>query len=192
MVSSLGSTKYLNPIPPPDLIMSSSDGRYRVHVGHIQLEFLLDTCRESGSLETGGLVVGRYNETHDTAIVTHIWGPPTDSVRGPTSFYRGTHGLQARLNSLWSTKEYYLGEWHYHPNGGGQPSIRDERQMIRIAESLRYNTPEPLLLVVGGSRWNVVCYVFPRQGSPVRMTPLATNILQDARVRDVCVGPVKP
>ena len=192
MVSSLDSTEYLSPIPSPDLIMSSCDGRYRVQVGRSQMEILLDMCRESGCSETGGLVVGQYNETHDTAIVTHIWGPPKDSVRRPTSFYRGTHGLQARLNSLWSTREYYLGEWHYHPSGGGQPSQRDERQMIRIAESLQYNTPEPLLLVVGGSSWNVVGYVFPRQSSPVRLTPSVPNPLQNAGMYDVGVGPVKP
>ena len=142
------------------------------------MEALLATCRESGALETGGILVGRYNDTHDTATVTRLWGPPSDSVRERTSFYRGTLGLQGKLNLLWRIREYYLGEWHYHPSGGGQPSNRDSRQMITIAESLQYSAPEPLLIVVGGADWKVVAYVFPRHGSPIRLTASPPHILQ--------------
>ena len=129
-------------------------------------------CRESGALETGGLLVGRYNETHDTAVVTRVWGPPGDSVRRRTSFWRGIHGLQRQLNSLWRTGEYYLGEWHHHPGGAGQPSTRDTGQMVAIANSLQYNTPEPILIVVGGLEWELVAHVFPRHGPPIRLTAL--------------------
>ncbi len=172
--------------------MSSPDGRFRLHVGRSQVEFLLAMCRKSGTLETGGLVVGRYNDKHDTAIATRLWGPPKDSVRRPTSFFRGTHGLQRRLNSLWRTREYYLGEWHYHPNGGGQPSTRDSRQMITIAESIQYNTPEPVLIVVGGSDWNVVGYVFPRHGSPIRLTASPPDLSQKIGECDIGVELAQP
>ena len=188
----MGSAEYLNPPQFPDLIMSSSDGRYRVHIGHSHVEVLLATCRKSGALETGGLLVGRYNDAHDTATVTRLWGPPRDSVRRRTSFYRGTHGLQRQLNSLWRTREYYLGEWHYHPSGGAQPSERDSRQMITIAESPQYNTPEPVLIVVGGSDWKVVAYVFPRHGSSIRLTASPPHLLQSVGVCDVGVEPVQP
>ena len=129
-------------------------------------------CRESGDLETGGVLVGRYNETHDTAIVTQLWGPPEDSVRRRISFWRGTQGLQQQLDSLWKTREYYLGEWHYHPGGAGEPSKGDIKQMVRIAKSLDYNTPEPVLIVVGGSDWVVVAHVFPRHGTSIKLTGL--------------------
>ena len=139
----------------------------------------MDMCRESGDLETGGVLVGRYNEAHDTAIVTRVWGPPEDSVRRRTSFWRGTQGLQQHLDGLWTVQEYYLGEWHYHPRGGGQPSAGDKRQMIRIAESLDYNTSEPVLIVVGGSNWDVVAHVFPRHSTAIGLGPMKC----DAEVR---------
>ena len=126
-------------------------------------------CRESGDLETGGVLVGRYNEAHDTAIVTRVWGPPEDSVRRRASFWRGTQGLQEQLDALWKSREYYLGEWHYHPRGAGQPSNGDKWQMGRIAESLDYNTPEPVLIVVGGSDWEVLAHVFPRYSAAIRL-----------------------
>ena len=167
---SLGCVECLNPTRSSNLTVRSSDGRFRVYVGPHQIETLLTLCRKSGSKETGGLLVGRYNEAHDTAIVTRVWGPPKDSVRKQTSFRRGTHGLQSQLNSLWrTTQEYYLGEWHYHPGGTAQPSNSDIRQMARIAKSRQYNTPEPILIIIGASQREVVTYVFPRSHQPVEL-----------------------
>ena len=127
-------------------------------------------CRESGDLETGGVLVGRYSDAHDTAIVTRVWGPPEDSIRRRTSFWRGTQGLQKQLDALWKAREFYLGEWHYHPQGAGQPSIGDKRQMARIADSLDYNTPEPVLIVVGGLEWEVVAHVFRRNSTAIGLS----------------------
>ena len=167
---SLGCVEYLNPTRFSSLAMCSSDGRFRIRLGSQQLETLLATCRDSEPLETGGLLVGRYNETHDTAIVTRVWGPPKDSVRKRASFRRGTYGLQVQLDFLWkTTQEYYLGEWHFHPGGIAQPSKSDIRQMVRVAKTLRYNTPEPILIIVGGSDWEVVTHVFSRDRQPVRL-----------------------
>ncbi len=84
-------------------------------------------------------------------------------------FWRGIHALQRRLNTRWNSGEYYLGEWHYHPGGTGKPSTSDIDQMIRIAKSLPYNTPEPILIVVGGDEWDVTAHVFPRDCSPISL-----------------------
>ena len=152
--------------------MESADGRFRIHIGNHEMETLLTMCHESDTLETGGLLVGRYNSAHDTAIVTRIWGPPKDSVRKRTSFWRGTKGLQKKLNSAWKTREYYLGEWHYHPRGAGRPSNEDIRQMARIASSPEYNTPEPALIVVCGQDGKVVAHVIPSVGAPIGLTAM--------------------
>lgn len=152
-----------------DLTLRSVDGRLRVRLGPCQFETMKGLCRKSEALETGGLLVGRYNETYDTAEVMRVWGPPSDSVRRETSFWRGTSGLQEKLDSLWESQEYYLGEWHYHPNGVGYPSNMDIRQMVRISRSPAYNCPEPILIVVGGADWRLVGHVFPRNELPVRL-----------------------
>ena len=133
-----------------ELILYSHDGRFRVRLGHCQFEVLLGLCGESETLETGGLLIGRYNDAHDTAVVTHVLGPPSDSVRRRNTFWRGIRGIQNKLDLLWKSGEYYLGEWHYHPSGQGYPSNTDTRQMARISGSSDYNCPEPVLIVV---RW---------------------------------------
>ena len=175
MVYSLGYVECLNPTRTFELTMRSSDGRFHVRVGSDQLQALLAMCRESAHLETGGVLIGRYNEVHDTATVTRVWRPPKDSVRKRTSFRRGTQGLQRQLDSLGRTREYYLGEWHYHPGETGQPSERDIGQMVRIANSLEYSTPEPVLIVVGGADWVVVAHVFPRHSTSIELTGLARS-----------------
>ncbi len=61
---------------------------------------ILMLCRESGRVETGGILVGYYTEKHDWAIVTDVSGPPVDSKRGYVFFNRGVQGLQKWLNQI--------------------------------------------------------------------------------------------
>ena len=50
-----------------------------------------------------------------------------------------------------------------------RPSNKNIKQMVEIANSFDYNTPKSVLIVVGGSEWEVVAYVYPRHGSPVKL-----------------------
>ena len=172
---SLDSRGSHSQVQTPDVTLVSRDGRFRVYLGHCQFHFLLELCRDSGEVETGGLLIGRYNDAHDTAEVMHVLGPPSDSVRRRNSFWRGVKGIQSKLNSLWKSGEYYLGEWHHHPDGAAWPSPRDMRQMMKIAESQNYCCPEPILLVVGGSNQEVVGHVLPRGGPPVMLKSLVKS-----------------
>ena len=98
-----------------DPAFRSPDGRFRLVIADELVTKILEMCLASYPLETGGVLIGHYNETLDTAVATRATGPPPDSQRRRTAFYRGTQGLHELLRVLWSKKEYYLGEWHYHP-----------------------------------------------------------------------------
>ena len=153
-----GSTKFRSP-----------DGRFRLVISHCQLSGMRDLCSKSHPLETGGVLTGYYNAGHDTAIVTGAAGPPPDSEKGRTRFYRGTQGLGQVLANLWRKREYYLGEWHYHPGGSAQPSPADVRQMQDIAKDDDAHCPEPILLVMGENN-AVTAHVFPRNESVIELT----------------------
>ena len=116
------------------------------------------------------MLIGHYNETLDTAIVTRATGPPPDSRRRRTAFYRGTQGLHELLRVLWPKKEYYLGEWHYHPGSSPEPSATDVKRMQDIAENDDSNCPEPILLVAGENR-AITAHIFARNQGVVRLTP---------------------
>ena len=159
-----------------DIVVASDDGRYGVRVSPRQLKKLLSMCSESRHMETGGVLIGRYNRQHNMATVTRACGPPPDSRRGRSTFVRGTKGLQHLVDRLWRVNEYYLGEWHFHPGGTARPSAVDVRQMRRISESEDYHCPEPVLIVLGGrlpANWEMSIYVFPRGQKCERLRKLS-------------------
>ena len=87
---------------------------------------LIEHCIRAGRKETGGILIGRYSDLHDQAIVTDATGPPRDSIRRRFSFVRGLVGVQRRLDGAWRHRDFYLGEWHFHPFMPADPAIATE------------------------------------------------------------------
>jgi integrative and conjugative element protein (TIGR02256 family) len=142
------------------MIYSSENNQYHVSLSNKSLDEILKHIKKSRTKETGGILIGAYNDDHSTAVVKTITGAPPDSKHGATWFERGLKGLQKLINSLWSTGEYYLGEWHFHPNASPSPSFQDITQMKIISESIAYRCPEPVLLIIGGDYINYSIRVF--------------------------------
>jgi integrative and conjugative element protein (TIGR02256 family) len=116
-------------------------------------------------METGGILVGHYSADLALAHLTGLVPAPSDSIAKRFSFQRGIRGLQQVLRKLWREKKYYLGEWHFHPDGSASPSPTDRDQMRSIADAFDYRCPEPVILIVGGNppeRVELQTYVFRR------------------------------
>lgn len=151
----------------------SADGKYGLSLGEEVVDRLRRLCVASEDRETGGVLAGHYDSSHQLAVVTRASGPPAGSQRGRTSFVRTVGGLQRWLDQMWSRRSaYYLGEWHFHPGGTPTPSGTDRAQMWEIADDSKYACPEPILLIVGGDpraglTWSAT--VFLRGGSAVRL-----------------------
>ena len=148
-----------------DSFFQSEDGAFGISIRTETLEEILGSCRDFAPVETGGILVGSYNESLNCAVVSDASERPPDSKSGRIWLIRGTAGLQGWLNRLWNKSErrYYLREWHFHPGGDPEPSRTDIEQMGKIARSSSYKCPEPILLVVGGSaikHSDVRVYVF--------------------------------
>lgn len=119
---------------------------------------ILLTCERAGEMETGGILIGRYSKLRDQAFVTAVTGPPTDSVATRWSFVRGIRGLQRNISRAWRRREFYLGEWHFHPMAAADASRRDLAQIKTFALDTNYRCPEPILIIIGGdpmSRWEM-------------------------------------
>lgn len=151
----------------------SEDRQFGVRCTEEVLHYMLSTCRQSGPNETGGILVGFYKETLDCAQVTTASSAPSDSRKGGAWFHRGTYGLQSWLNGLWQRKrDFYIGEWHFHPFAPPVPSRTDIEQMKGIANATSYHCPEPLLIIIGGdpsTEWTIGVYVFPRRRSLLKL-----------------------
>lgn len=154
------------------MIFSSSDGRFGLDIQDKQLTSIIDDCKTSESNETGGILVGTYTDTHDCAKISVVTTAPKDSQKGRMSFFRGVHGLTDILGDLWNEKrEYYLGEWHFHPYANPEPSGTDISQMHEIASDASYKCPEPVMLIIGGDPdgdFSIRAFVFP-DGKMVEM-----------------------
>lgn len=88
----------------------------------------------AASVETGGVLIGRFSEASQTFHVCDLLPAPADSVRTPTKFILGTKGLTRRIEEFQSTDLYCLGTWHSHLNESG-PSARDRETAGQIGHS---------------------------------------------------------
>ncbi len=145
----------------------SSEYALGLRVPLSQMRHIVRLCVESGDIETGGILAGRYSGDRHCAVVKHASGKPSGSKGGRTRFVREVGGLQAWLDALWERrhKQYYLGEWHYHPDAATLPSPNDTVQMTSIADSIPYHCPVPVLLIVdrpAREKWTTSAYAFRR------------------------------
>lgn len=155
---------------------STEDSKFGLLVECDLIDKLLVLCLESAEIETGGILVGYYNQPHDNAIVTDVSSAPDDSKRQRAMFHRGVRGLQPWLDRLWMRqRRYYLGEWHFHPFASPTASDTDISQLRRYSEKDSLRCPEPVLLIIGGdpqSVWTVKAYVAPRHRQVMEMHPV--------------------
>ena len=99
-----------------------------------------------------GVLFCEYTVSLQKAIITELSDAPIDSKAGYNWVYRGIKGLKRLLADKWTKRgEYYLGEWHLHPNSSPNPSIIDIRQMKMNARNKEFICPEPILLIIGGN-----------------------------------------
>ena len=129
-------------------------------------------ARKAYPNETGGILVGRYDDAHQVALVHCASDAPRDSVASPTTFRRGVRGLDALLKRAWRRGLYYLGEWHFHPERFPSASPPDDTQMQAFAEAPQLRCPEPILLIVGLPEYgNLAAYRYARNLARLRLAP---------------------
>lgn len=145
-----------------DFSLVSADKCFGISLSDDVIAELTRYCGAAYPLETGGILLGHYNPNRDMAIIAKVSPPPSDSKSGRRWFYRGVSGLQLLIDKLWGQKNFYLGEWHLHPDGSPTASSDDIKAISRISTTDGYHCPEPVLLIIGGAPsagWVIQGYV---------------------------------
>lgn len=96
---------------------------------------ILDEVARWPTVETGGILVGRFSETAQTFHVVDVLPAPDDSSRSATEFVLGTAGVRAALSAYaerCNYSLYCLGTWHSHLGTSG-PSSQDREMAVAIA-----------------------------------------------------------
>lgn len=148
-------------------IYKTVDNKFSVVLPQGVVNFIVKAISKARTHETGGIIFGKYNNNLDCAMISQVTDAPPDSKSGRTWFNRGVKNLQELIMFYWHTKQYYLGEWHYHPSSTPAPSLRDIHQMKAIAKNENYHCPEPILLIIGGTpdHFSIGLYILTRAGS---------------------------
>ena len=109
--------------------------------------------RDSGKLETGGVLVGFFTDDGN-AVITDASAPGPNAERKSDSFKRDVEFCQQFLvdsRSDMGDRGCYVGEWHYHPTGTNNPSSRDLLSMLEISRQSNYETDHPVSLILSPS-----------------------------------------
>lgn len=112
------------------------------------LDKLSDIGRSHFPNEFGGFLIGSYSTDFKTVHVNDFILP--QKYKGfPFSFERYIDGLVESFNKLFKEKQqYYIGEWHTHPNGSTMYSSIDLKAMTEIVECETVQIKNPLLLIL--------------------------------------------
>jgi proteasome lid subunit RPN8/RPN11 len=139
---------------------------YKLWISANAVQAMLTFGAAAGRRETGGIVIGRYDPDGRTVEVVEATPKPPGSSAGCFWFQRGEVGLKELLADRWNSGFYYVGEWHFHPDGSPKLSGRDIRAMQKIAIDPRYQCQKPILFILGGRppvSWTLSATVFVNQ-----------------------------
>lgn len=109
--------------------------------------------------EVGGFLIGQYSDDLKSLKVTDFI-MPKEYKSTPTSFTRNIEGLLDLFKRFFSKREFYVGEWHTHPNGTSDYSTTDLTAMVNCAECETVSIENPILLILGVSKTSLIEYSF--------------------------------
>lgn len=98
--------------------------------------------------EYGGFLTGYYSENFDKLFLDDFVLP--HKYKGiPCLFERSIDGMKDYFINLFDKKkQYYVGEWHTHPNGSSMYSQTDLDAMKQIEACETVNIKNPILLIL--------------------------------------------
>lgn len=113
-------------------------------------------------LETGGLLLGYTTPNGEVVIRDVVLGGPK-AKRTRDGFVPDAAWQEADLARRYRASgrmDWYLGDWHTHPEGGTLVSHKDRRTARRIATSPDARVPKPIMLILAASKreWHAVTY----------------------------------
>lgn len=144
---------------PDDVVLPDRSGRYEVRIAAAAVAEIHAECRRgmrvrARNIETGGLLLGQFDDAAGVVWVDAATGPPPDSLLSAEHFEHGTEGVsaivKARLAAMARTSGF-VGMWHSHPDGMARPSDRDKQGMADLVAPIEGGPRRALLLIAGGA-----------------------------------------
>lgn len=115
-------------------------------------------CSRYDDLETGGVLLGYWNDTFDVPVIAEVVGPGPQAVHRSRSFVPDSEFHELEIDRHYRASNgvlTYLGDWHSHPKGNADLSKKDIATLARIAAFPSARVPRPLMLVAVGPPWDI-------------------------------------
>ena len=148
---------------PPGTVQTDESGEFEIRVAVDALTEARAEVRRGArirgpKIETGGMLLGAFDDATGIVYVDKITGPPPDSYLAETYFHHGVEGTQERVTSeveRSGNTTGFVGFWHSHPFGRARPSPTDEQGMAAIVAP-DGTTRRALMMILGGEaiRWD--------------------------------------
>lgn len=111
--------------------------------------------------EFGGFLMGYYSSDFKSLTITDTI-LPKEYQGTPGLFERSIEGIQQSFEDFYKKEpsQYYIGEWHTHPNGSTRYSRIDLRAMINIASCKTVHIKNPVLLILSVNKLKMKSFQF--------------------------------
>jgi integrative and conjugative element protein (TIGR02256 family) len=151
---------------PNDVTADDERSSYQIRLrprtmAQLHAEAQVTACRFPPLWETGGILLGYFDDACRVVWVTAAEGPPPDSKHGPRVFRHGTEGVADRVaghRAASGGRVRFIGMWHTHPGLPSRASQTDDQAIRDLLVSLPGSQVprRAVQLVLGGEGecWN--------------------------------------
>jgi len=110
--------------------------------------------------EFGGFLIGKYLNNYKSLYIENFI-LPFRYKQSPLYFERSINGIRDKFKKAFKdNKQYYIGEWHTHPNGPTMFSQTDLTAMIQIVKCKTVQIKNPILLILSVNDKKINNYTF--------------------------------
>jgi len=106
--------------------------------------------------ETGGVLLGNFDNEHERCYIVDFISSPSDSDELPLSFIRGCKELQEKVQDIEEKtlgQVRYIGEWHSHPNNCSvDPSIADINTFNWLKSIMDFDSLPSIMMIIGENK----------------------------------------
>ncbi len=145
------NTQVFHEEPAP--ILQRHVGNWRLVTDNLLISSVQRERQSKLPRETGGVLLGSWDLMRGIVYVVASIPAPEDSEEWPTSYIRGSSGLEAAVRTATArtgSQLQYIGEWHSHPDGySANPSEDDCKLFAWLQTYTNQDGYSPVMLIVG-------------------------------------------
>lgn len=144
-------------VVPHDRIVADRNGIYEIRIDRRAMQQMRRFVAEMAAAvaadsETGGLLLGQFDDACQVAWVTTATGPPDGSLTSPVLLQLNAPAarefVQQRSDKTRGLTAF-AGFWHTHPGTEAAPSGQDRQTMSQLLAEAPGYAPRLLMLIVG-------------------------------------------